>query len=227
MSGRYGYDPEHPMGLDKHGRPEPTRQPRYGNRLYCLVWADHDLFKIGLGSGHNARALSAVQTITRYLQYEGVTPGSYIEWRAELPQLEGKAWGDGQRLEMVVATAVKRRLGAEAAVTLGLEWFTLKDLQLIPWKDELTVAMVEALRFSALAPQVEWIKYIRPPANNSAGASQRDAWRTMRNRGGQCAMKGCGSAVTDDAVRQGGFLYCSDAHATADLAQRAAEPRGE
>jgi len=57
---RYVHDAEHPARLNKKGRREPTRQPRYANRLYCLVWADHDLFKLGLGSGGgSARSASA------------------------------------------------------------------------------------------------------------------------------------------------------------------------
>ncbi len=227
MSSRYRDDPEHPARLNKRRLPEPTRQPRKSNRLYCLVWADHDLFKVGLSSGENARDLSAVRAIRKYFEHEGVTPGGFIEWRAELPQLEGAAWGDCQRLEMVVATALKRRLGASAAGAVGLEWLTGKDLQLVAWKDKLTAAAIDALHFSDFDPQVEWTEYTPRRPTDSAGASQRDAWRTMRNRRGQCAIKDCEAAVTDHAVRQGGFLYCSDAHATVDLAQRAADPRGE
>lgn len=150
MSGRYRHDPEHPARLNKQGQPEPTRQPRRGNRLYCLVWPDHDVFKVGLSSGQNARDVSAVQAISKYFAHEGVTPGSFIEWRAELPALEGAAWGDCQRLEMVVTTAVKRRLGASAAGAVGLEWLTRDDLQRVAWKEELTVAAVKRY-FSAVS----------------------------------------------------------------------------
>lgn len=94
-----------------------------------MVWVDHDVFKVGLSSGQNDRDLSAVRTIRKYLEHEGAAPGGFIEWRAELPALEGAAWGDCQRFEMVVAAAVKRRLGASAAGAVGLEWLTRNDLQ--------------------------------------------------------------------------------------------------
>ena len=86
-----------------------------------MVWVDHDVFKVGLSSGQNDRDLSAVRTIRKYLEHEGAAPGGFIEWRAELPALEGAAWGDCQRFEMVVAAAVKRRLGASAAGAVGLQ----------------------------------------------------------------------------------------------------------
>jgi hypothetical protein len=156
---------------------------------------DHDVFKVGLSSGQNARDVSGVRTISKYFEHDGVTPGTFIEWRAELPALEGAAWGDCQRLEMVVATAVKRRLGASAAGAVGLEWLTRHDLQLVSWQEELTAAAVDALLFSGLEPQVEWTESTPRRASDSQihGASQRDAWRTMRNRRGQCAMKACGA----------------------------------
>lgn len=75
MSGRYRHDPVHPARLNKQGHSEPTRQPRRGDRSYCLVWPDHDVFKIGLSSGQNARNVSAVRTISKYFEHEGVTGG--------------------------------------------------------------------------------------------------------------------------------------------------------
>lgn len=103
--------------------------------------------------------------------------------------------------------------------------------RLVSWKDELTAATIEALHFSGLEPQAEWTEYTPRRASNSAvgrprihGPSQRDAWRTMRNQRGQCAMRDCGAAIADHFVRHDGFLYCSDAHATADLDERAADP---
>ncbi len=194
-----------------------------------MVWADQDLFKVGLSSGRNARDVSAVRSIHKYFDHAGVTPGSFIEWRAELPALEGAAWGDCQRVEMVVATAVKRRLGASAAGAVGLEWLTREDLQLVAWKDELTAAAVEALPFSGLEPRVEWSEYTPGRASDTqiSGAPQRDAWRTTRNWRGQCAMKECGAALTDHAALQDGFLYCSDAHAALDLVRRATGRREE
>lgn len=189
MSSRYQDDPDHRARLNKEGSPEPTRQARYGNRLYCLVWVQHDLFKIGLGSGQNTRDGAAVQSLRRSFEHQGVTPGGFVEWRAEFPQLEGAAWGDCQRLEMVVATALKQRLGARAARAVGLEWLTRGDLQLVAWKEDLTAAALDALDFSGLEPQVEWTEYAPRPTGSDPGASQRDAWRTMRNRRGQCAVK--------------------------------------
>lgn len=228
--GRYRDDPEHRARLNKRGLPEPTRQPRYGNRLYCMVWADHDLFKLGLGSGKNARDASALRSISKYFEGQGTVPGSFKAWRAELPALEGAAWGDCQRLEMVVATAVKRRLGASPAGAVGLEWFTRNSLDQVSWTDELTAATIEALVFSGLDPKIEWAEYTPRRARASAspdprnhGPSQRDSWRTMRNQRSECALKGCRAAVTDQAIRRDGFVYCSESHATVDRDQRRAE----
>lgn len=157
---RYLDDPEDSRRRDKRNRPEPTRQPRYGNRLYCMVWADHDLYKFGLSSARSARDTSAIRTIKKYFAAEeGFVLQSYEGWRTELPELDGYAWGDCQRFEMVVATAVKKRLRASAAVTLGLEWFTRKDLQDVSWKDDLTDATAEAVQFTGLKQPVEWTKY--------------------------------------------------------------------
>lgn len=158
---RYLDDPKDPRRRDKRDRPEPTRQPRRDNCLYCMVWADHDLYKFGLSSKRSARETSAIRTITKYFAYadEGFVPQSFEGWRTELPELDGYAWGDCQRFEMVVATAVKKRLKASAAVTLGLEWFAREDLQDVSWKDELTDATAEALEFSGLKQPVEWTKY--------------------------------------------------------------------
>jgi hypothetical protein len=89
-----------------------------------MVWAQHDLFKVGLSSGLNARDVSADIAITRYFAFDGVRPGASIEWRAELRDLEGAAWGDCQRFEMVFASALKRQLGTSAAGAVGLEWLT-------------------------------------------------------------------------------------------------------
>jgi len=219
---RYRHDPQHPARLNKQGRPEPTRQPRRANRLYALIWPDHDLFKLGLGSGRNARDASALQSITKYLGHEGVVPAEVAELRAELPQLEGAAWGDCQRLEMVFATAVKRRLGAASADAVGLEWLTRKDLDRVDWKAELTAAASDALAFSGLDTSVEWVEYSSGRAAASGGSprvhgpSQLDAHRTMRNNRGQCAMKGCGTPPPAAAIVGGRYRYCSQEHAERD-----------
>jgi hypothetical protein len=226
---RYRHDPDHPARLNKQGRPEPTRQPRYANRLYCLIWPDHDLFKLGLGSGKNARDASALQSITKYFGHEAVVPGAFVEWRAELPELEGAAWGDCQRFEMVFATAVKRRLGASAADAVALEWLTRPDLDHVVWKDELGAAAAEAMRFSGLEGTVEWAEYTPRRATHPHaahprihGPSQLDAHRTMRNNRGVCAMKGCGAPLHDAPVGDGRFRYCSADHASVDSQARAA-----
>ena len=217
---------------DHPARKDPTRRARKNNRLYCLVWADNDLFKVGLGSGKNARDVSALQSITKYFAYDGIIPGSFDEWRADIRALDRRAWGDGQSFEMVFATALKERLDAEAAGAVGLEWFFHRDLHLVQWETELTAATATALDFSGMEqPGVEWAKQPSLLAGESpglpkGGSSQRDAWRTMRNQRGQCAMKDCLAPITDGEVRQAGFLYCSDAHATADRDERAADQQG-
>jgi hypothetical protein len=156
---RYRDNLDHPARLDKRGRPEPTRQLRKGNRLYCLVWDTHELFKVGLGSGKNARDASALRSITKYFAHDGITPERPDEWRADLPALDDKAWGDGQRFEMVFASALKERLNAEAAGAVGLEWFFRRDLHLVQWDEELTAATHQALNFSGLdQPEVRWAK---------------------------------------------------------------------
>lgn len=224
---RYRDNLDHPARKNKRNKEEPTRQPREGNRLYCIVWEDNDLFKVGLGSNKNARESSAIRSITRYFTYDKVIPGDRKEWRTDLPGLDRKAWGDCQRFEMVAATAIKTRLRAEAAGAVGLEWFFRKDLQDVSWEEELTAATHDALAFSALESEVDWTEYSSQRAGGSPGAdprlhgfSQRDAWRTKRNAHGQCALKDCGAALTDHAVPRDRFLYCSDVHATDDLAQR-------
>jgi hypothetical protein len=50
--------------MNKGGGREPTRQPRHDNRLYCLVWSDHDLLKVGLTSGKNDRDADSNGTLT-------------------------------------------------------------------------------------------------------------------------------------------------------------------
>jgi hypothetical protein len=219
---RYRHDPEHPSRRNKQGRPEPTRQPRHANRLYALIWPDHDLFKLGLGSGKNTRDASALRSIAKYYGYESVVPGDFEEWRAELPALEGSAWGDCQRLEMVFATAAKRRLEAASADAVGLEWLSRTDLDQVDWESELTDAANEALAFSGLDASVKWLEYSRGRAAASEGSqrvhgrSQLDAHRTMRNNRGECAMKGCGAPLPTAPVLSGQFRYCSDTHAERD-----------
>jgi hypothetical protein len=223
VSRRYEHNPHHPARLNKNGRPEPTRQPRLDNQLYCMVWADHELLKVGLSSGRNRRDASAISTMTKYLGHDSVVPGRFIEWRAAVPGLEGAAWGDCQRLEMVFATSLKRRLGASAASAVGLEWLTRDALRLVSWVDELMAAAVEALRFTELDSSVEWIEYTPHSVTHVGidnprirGSSQRDSWRTICNGHGQCAMRGCGARVDDHLSRNDRFRYCSDAHATVD-----------
>lgn len=229
MTGRYRDDPKHPSRLNKQGRPEPTRQPRFGNRLYCMVWTDHDLFKVGLSSGRNARDNSAVQAMGKYFGHEGVMPGSFIEWRAEVPAVEGAAWGDCQRLEMVFATAIKRRLGASAAAAVGLEWLTRENLDNVAWRDELTAAATKALQFSGLDSTIDWEEYTPLGGGDSGsshprihGPAQLDAHRTMRNKRGVCAMKSCGVSLSEGAVLSGPFRYCSVTHAERDAQSRSA-----
>jgi hypothetical protein len=217
MSVRYLDDPGDPARLNKQGRPEPTRQPRRHNRLYCMIWPDHDLFKVGLSSGVNARDISAARSIAKYFAHRNIVPESYVEWRAELPMLEEAPWGDCQRLEMVFATAVKQRLKASAASAVGLEWLTCTDLDQIAWKEELTEAATAALRFSGLEPSVKWSEFI--PRH---GLAQLDAHRTMRNGRGLCAMKDCGAQLPPRPVTRGGFEYCSEAHAQRDSDARTA-----
>jgi len=94
------------MPLTNKSLLDTTRRPRKGNRLYCMVWAEDDLFKVGLGSGKNRRDSSATATIRKYLGPKGRAPGPVREWRWEVPALNNKAWGDCQRLEMVFATAL-------------------------------------------------------------------------------------------------------------------------
>lgn len=209
--------------------PEPTRHPRYGNRLYCLVWVDHDLFKVGLGSGRNARDRAAVGSLTKYLAHEHALPGAFSEWRAELPALDGAAWGDCQRLEMVFGTVVKRLVHASAASAVGLEWFSRQHLELISWETVLSDAAAEALRVSGMDETVEWVQYTSRPASDARpdggeaphaqqqrGRSQRDAHRTRRNKAGRCALKDCPKVLAADAVQRDRFFYCSDRHAKAD-----------
>lgn len=180
---------DHPARLDKRGRPEPTRQLRKDNRLYCLVWTRNDLFKVGLGSGKNARGTSALRSITKYFAHDGITPGRPDEWRADLRALDDKAWGDGQRFEMVFATALKERLNAQAAGAVGLEWFFRRDLHLVEWEVELTAATIQALRFSGLdQPEVRWIKQAvradAPPGAGLSGVAPRSATHGKGNKVG-------------------------------------------
>lgn len=229
--GRYRHDAADPARLNKHGRPEPTRQPRFSNFLYCLVWADHDLLKVGLSSGQNTRDASAERSIGRFLRHQGVTAEPVVGWRAALPCIEGAAWGDCQRLEMVVATAIKRRLGASAAGAVGLEWLTREDLADVSWKEILTAATKEALVFSGVDCEVEWTTLSAPSSGDVdvaqsrlRGSSQRDAWRTMRNQRGYCAMKGCSVPLGGNAT-QATFRYCTEAHAALDENKRRGDAR--
>ena len=183
---------DHPARLDKRGRPEPTRQLRKDNRLYCLVWTKNDLFKVGLGSGKNARDTSALRSITKYFAHDGITPGRPDEWRADLRALDDKAWGDGQRFEMVFATALKERLNAQAAGAVGLEWFFRRDLHLVEWEGELTAATIQALCF-------------RVSTNPKSGGSSKPSERTRR-RGPACP--GWLLAARRMAERQQGWLAC-------------------
>ena len=157
MSGRYRHDPNHPARLNQHGAAEPTRQPRFHTRLYCIVWEEHDVLKVGLGSGTSDRSRPATESLARYLSYEGVSPGPFDEWRADLPTMEGAPWGDCQPLEMVFATAVKRRLGATAACAIGLEWLTREHLDEVNWNAVLDAAAADALHYSRIDCSAAWI----------------------------------------------------------------------
>jgi len=232
---RYRHDPQHPARLNKNGKPEPTRQPRHNNRLYCLVWADHDLFKVGLGSGRNLRQPSAIKQLSKYLAHENAAPGAHAEWRADLPALEGEAWGDCQRLEMAFASAIKRRLHSAAASAVGLEWQHRAHLELVDWKDELTDAASEALRTEGLGDGVEWAAHDprrkkAPVAGASVvsrkqqpNGSQLDSHRTRRNKVRNCAVKKCPDALADPPVQRDKFLYCSGRHAAEDALARQRE----
>lgn len=208
--------------LDKDdAQRDPTRRLRKNSRIYCLVWTENDLFKVGLGSGKNTRDASALRSVTKHFAHVGVTLGRPDGWRADLPALDGRAWGDGQRFEMVFATALSERLEAGAARDVGFEWFCGTNLHLVQWEEELREATVRALDFSGLEQStVEWVKQLSPlasePHGGAGGSSQRNAWRTTRNKRGECAMKDCGALVSEQDVRQDGFLYCSEAHATVD-----------
>lgn len=191
-------------------------KPRFNNRLYCMVWPDHALLKFGLGSGRNARDGSALKALRNYLGPDHA-PGPFVEWRAELPFLDGAAWGDCQRLEMVVATALKRRLDATAAMDVGFEWLRRSDLDTVSWPEELSAATAEALAFSGIAEEVSWEE--RTPR---LGTPATNAHRTMRNRRGVCALKGCGREPREKAVKRDGYWYCSTWHSEQDADLRGA-----
>jgi hypothetical protein len=176
------------------------------------LWPDHDLFKVGLSSKKSSRDAAAVRSLAKY--FKEVPVGACKGWSTELPGLDGEAWGDCQRFEMVAAAAVRKRLGANSAGAVGFEWFFREGLDRVSWKAKLTSATNDALEFSGFKSHVAWMEY----TPRVAADSQRDAWRTMRNKRGQCALKGCGVAVIPEAAPADGFLYCSDAHATADRA---------
>jgi len=221
---RYRDDPGHPARLNKNGEPSPTRSPRTGNGLYCIVWPEHDLLKLGLSSGGgDARSSSARGALRDYLAHEGAIPGPHTEWRAALPFMEGTTWGDCQRFELVVATALKRRLGASSASALGFEWLTRTHLEAVRWPEELAAASEEALDFSGIRGDVRWEEHAgagntEPGSSNHRihGPAQLDAHRTMRNKRGVCALKGCGAELADNSVTAGGFRYCSASHADDD-----------
>jgi hypothetical protein len=90
----------------------------------------------------------------------------------------------------------------------------------LSWEEELKAAADKALEFTGLTSPLEWTKYRAPPPN----LSQFDAWRTMRNRRGECALKDCNEPL-DQAVEQDGFLYCSDAHANKDRRARRSDAK--
>ena len=173
--------------LDKDdAQRDPTRRLRKNSRIYCLVWTENDLFKVGLGSGKNTRDASALRSITKHFADLGVTPGRPDGWRADLRALDGRAWGDGQRFEMVFATALKERLNAEAAGAVGLEWFFRHDLHLVQWEEELRAAINQALRFSGLdQPEVKWVK--QAGANGPPGAGLSWGGSSQRTHGEQHA----------------------------------------
>ena len=73
IGGRYRHDPDHSARLNKQPMSELTRQPRYGNRLYCIVWIDYDVCKIGawlrkraLGTSPRLGASKALRTRGRH-----------------------------------------------------------------------------------------------------------------------------------------------------------------
>ena len=90
-----------------------------------------------------------------------------------MPMMEGYDWGDCQRIEMVFATALKRRLGAESAGAVGLEWLYRSNLSEIAWRSELTAAADEALQFSGIAGAVSWDDFTRGVLSSSVGTSSR------------------------------------------------------
>ena len=137
----------------------------------------------------------------------------------ELPFMEGATWGDCQRFEIVVATALKRRMKASSASALGFEWLTRRQLEAVDWPEEFGSASGEAITFSGLRGEVDWAEYT--PALGAAdarsrGPAQLDAHRTMRNKRGVCALKGCDAPLTSSAVKRGRFDYCSAAHTGQD-----------
>ena len=195
-----------------------------------MIWPDHDLLKFGLGSGKNKRDASAIEALNKYLSHERATAQPLKEWRAELPCMEGAPWGDCQRLEMVFGTALKLKLqSAKAASAVGLEWLWCPNLETVDWPVVLANASRDAMSFSGLEGEdgLRWEEYtpVRTthPAGGSSrihGPSQLDAWRTMRNNRGGCALKGCGAPLprhplTDPEMR---WSYCSTAHADQDAA---------
>ena len=148
-----------------------------------------------------------------------------MQWRAELPFLEGATWGDCQRFEMVVATALKRRIEASSASALGFEWLTRRQLDTVDWREELGVASAEAIAFSGLQGEMRWEEDtpapVAQPGAVDAGLRGRalDAHRTMRNKRGVCALKGCETPLTSSVANRGRFDYCSSAHADQDAPQ--------
>jgi hypothetical protein len=142
-----------------------------------------------------------------------------MTWRGELPFMEGATWGDCQRFEMVVATALKRRIKASSASALGFEWLTRSQLEAVDWPEELGAASGEAITFSGLRGEVRWEEYTATPGAVDArnrGPAQLDAHRTMRNNRGVCALKGCEAPLMSLAVKRGRFDYCSAEHAGQD-----------
>jgi len=122
------------------------------------VWTDHDLFKVGLSSKKSNRDTAAIRSLVKYFKTDPVASCTGW-WRTELPGLDGEAWGDCQRFEMVAAAAVRRRLNAKSAGAVGFEWFFREGLDRVSWKADLTSATKDALEFSGFESQVAWTEY--------------------------------------------------------------------
>jgi hypothetical protein len=164
-----------------------------------MVWPDNDLLKFGLSCGSNSRDQAALQQIRRYFAHSRVEPGPFVEWRAEIPSLEGSAWGDCQRVEMVFGAVLQRNLGANAASAVGLEWLTRENLEAVSWARELQAAAVEALKVTGCEAEVTWLQY----PGRAATPMRSDPGTTRRGSALFVNTTNEGEQVTGDQIERG------------------------